>query len=194
MSMHDEPARPLTDASVRASLERKAAAELAAGEVAPTRYARFEAWVVGGFALAALALCSYNVFVRWFHPAATLELVEEVQVYLIVWAVFMSLGTVTLTDRHVKADLFVSMLPAPLARALAVFADVLGLGFALLLAWYGVAIAYQAWDFGDVSITSLRFPLWIYIAALPAGAVMTAIAHLMRLVGMRPRATQAPHA
>lgn len=189
----DRQAAPASDAGVHAALERKAASELAAGEPAPGRYARFEAAVVGGLAFAALALCSYNVFVRWFHPAATLELVEEVQVYLIVWAVFVSLGSVTLTDRHVKADLFVSMLPAPLARALAVFADVLGLGFTLLLVWYGVAIAYQAWDYGDVSITSLRFPLWIYIAALPAGALMMAIAHAMRLAGGRRTQAGSPH-
>ncbi len=173
-------------AGIQASLERKAADELDAEMASGSLIARLESFVVGGFALGALGLSTYNVVVRYFDPSLMLELVEEVQVYLIVWAVFLALGAVTRTDRHVKADLFVSMLPPRVARGLAAFTEVLGLAFALLLAYLGIGIAWQAYDFGDVSITSLRFPLWIYIAALPAGALTMAagyavrIAHLVR--------------
>ena len=171
---------------VQASLKLKAATELGAEtdtlSAMPSPLARLESTIVGGLALCALLLCSYNVAARYFNPALVLELVEEVQVYLIVWAVFLGLGVVTLQDRHVKADLFVSLLPIRYARRLATFNNLLGLGFTCLLLWFGVAIAYQAWDYGDVSITRLRFPLWIYIAALPAGALTMAAAYITRIV------------
>lgn len=164
-------------------LEQKAAAELGEGEAeaAPSGWLRFEDWVVGSLAIGALLLCSYNVVVRYFHPAWTLELVDEVQVYVIIWAVFLALGGVTAADRHVKADLFVSFFPPVMRKFAEVFVEVLGLAFALLLVWYGVILAYQAWSFGDVSTTSLRFPMWIYVAALPAGGFAMAIGYLLRL-------------
>jgi len=169
--------------AVYEALRHKAAAELGQeeGEGAQPLWLRIEDLLVGGLAVVALLLCSYNVIVRYFHPVWTLELIDEVQVYVIVWAVFLALGAVTVADRHVKADLFVSMFPPRLRRALEIFVDALGLAFALLLVWYGAIAAWQAWSFGDVSTTSLRFPLWIYISALPAGGVALALGYVVRL-------------
>src|SRR5512140_3389132 len=138
-------------------------------------------------AIGALALCSFTVAVRFFHPAWTLEMVDEVQVYVIIWAVFLALGAVTVADRHVKSDLFVSFFPPPLKRAVEIFVDLLGLAFALLLIWYGGVAAYQSWSYGDVSTTSLRFPLWMYVAALPAGGLTLAIGYVTRLKRLRSR-------
>jgi TRAP-type C4-dicarboxylate transport system permease small subunit len=169
--------------AVYEALRHKAAVDLAQKEDKALHplWLRTESLLVGSFGVAALLLCSYNVAVRYFHPAWTLELVDEVQVYVIVWAIFLSLGAVTVADRHVKADLFVSFFPEGLRRASEVFIDLLGLAFAGVLVWYGSAAAYQSWSYGDVSTTSLRFPLWIYIAALPAGGLTLSLGYLLRL-------------
>jgi len=173
-------------AAVFDALESKAAAELGqdlhASEGPRSRLGRLEDLLVGGFAFGALALCSYNVVVRDLLPSAVLDLVEEVQVYLIVWAVLLSLGSVTLGDRHVKADLFLTMFPPKLRHASEVFANLLGLGFGAMLLWYGVQITYDAWEFNEVSTTSLRFPMWIFIASLPAGGLALAVGYWRRLV------------
>ncbi len=169
--------------AVYEALRQKAAAELAQPDedAAQPLWLRIEDLLVGGLATAALLLCSYNVVVRYFHPAWTLELVDEVQVYVIVWAVLLSLGAVTVADRHVKADLFVTFFPPGLRRATELFIDLLGLAFAGMLLWYGATLAWQSWDYGDVSTTTLRFPLWIYFSALPAGGVALAVGYLIRL-------------
>jgi len=175
-------------AAVMEALHQKAASELEQeddGE--PSLISLIEGLLVGGMAIAALALCSFNVAVRFFHPAWTMEMVDEVQVYVIVWAVFLALGAVTVADRHVKSDLFVSFFPPPLKRAVELFVDLLGLAFALLLIWYGGVAAYQSWSYGDVSTTSLRFPLWMYVAALPAGGLTLAIGYVTRLKRLRAR-------
>ena len=121
------------------ALQHKVASELGQDEeeVRPSLLARIESLLVGGLAIVALALCTYNVVVRYFHPVWTLEMVDEVQVYVIVWAVFIALGAVTIADRHVKADLFVSFFPPRLRLGVEIFIDLLGLGFALMLLWYG---------------------------------------------------------
>ena len=152
--------------------------------VAPARRTlldRLDALLVGSFGALALLLATINVVLRIFFPESAIEWGDEVQVYLIVWAVCLSFGAVTAADRHVKADLFVSMLSPGLKRASVVLADALGLGMSAVLAWYGYLVAYDAWDFGDLSTTTLRFPLWIYYAALPLGAGLMALRYAIRL-------------
>jgi C4-dicarboxylate transporter, DctQ subunit len=179
--MEAKQALPAQSAVLEA-LHQKAAAERGhePGAAAPL-WLRIEDAIVGGLAIFALLLCSYNVIVRYFHPVWTLELVDEVQVYVIIWAVFLGLGAVTVADRHVKSDLFVSMFPPAARRVQEVFIDLLGLAFGLLLLWYGGGVAYQSWSYGDVSTTSLRFPLWIYVSALPAGGLSLAVGYAIRL-------------
>jgi TRAP-type C4-dicarboxylate transport system permease small subunit len=158
----------------------KVEAELAPHAAPRSAWTRFEELLVGGLALAALLVCSYNVFVRYFIHGLTLEAADEVQVYLVIWAVFLALGLVTAADRHVRADLFVAMFAPGFRRWVSIFGELLGLAFALLLLGYGTAVTWQTWSYGDLSTTSLRFPLWIYGAALPVGALLMAVAYAKR--------------
>ena len=162
------------------ALAEKAKAELSTGAGPRSAWIRLEELLVGGLAFAALLVCSYNVFMRYFIPSLTVEAADEVQVYLVIWAVFLALGLVTAADRHVRADLFVAMFAPGVRRFVTVFGELLGLAFALLLVGYGTAITWQTWSFGDLSTTSLRFPLWIYGAALPVGALLMAVAYAQR--------------
>lgn len=148
----------------------------------PTLLDRLDTVLVGGFGALALLLATVNVVLRIFFPRSALEWGDEVQVYLVVWAVCLSFAAVTAADRHVKADLFVSMLSPRAKRLSVVLADLLGLLMAGTLAWYGYLVAHDSWEFGDLSTTTLRFPLWIYYAALPVGAGLMALRYAVRLV------------
>ena len=183
MAASERPSAPKQDALAEA-LADKAEAELSTHAAPRSIWTRIEELLVGGLAFAALAVCSYNVFVRYFIPSLTLEAADEVQVYLVIWAVFLALGLVTAADRHVRADLFVAMFEPGFRRWVSIFSELLGLAFALLLVGYGTAITWQTWSFGDVSTTSLRFPLWIYTAALPVGTLLMAAAYAKRCVGV----------
>ncbi len=140
-----------------------------------------DAIVVGGLGLAALSLASLNVLLRTFWPHLAIEWGDEVQVYLVVWAVCISFAAVTAADRHIKADLVVGLLPVTLQRILSLMGDLLGLTISLVLGWYAYLVTYETWDFGDVSTTTLRFPLWIYSAALPLGMGLMAVRYAMRV-------------
>lgn len=186
MAISEPPAPPKAPvpAVLTSALAGRAEAELAPHAVLRPAWIRFEEVLVGGLALLALLICSYNVFVRYFVPRLTLEAADEVQVYLVIWAVFLALGLVTAADRHVRADLFVAMFAAGFRRRVGIFGELLGLAFALLLVGYGAAVTWQTWSYGDVSTTSLRFPLWIYSAALPVGALLMAVAYAKRCVNL----------
>jgi C4-dicarboxylate transporter, DctQ subunit len=179
-----EPPEAPAQAKLASALAEKVEAELSTHAAPRSAWTRIEEMLVGGLALAALLVCSYNVFVRYFLPRLTLEASDEVQVYLVIWAVFLALGLVTAADRHVRADLFVAMFAPGFRRWVGIFGELLGLAFALLLLGYGTAITWQTWSYGDVSTTSLRFPLWIYTAALPVGALLMATAYAMRCLNL----------
>ncbi len=182
MAASELPSAP-KQAVLAEALAEKAEAELSTHAVPRSIWTRVEELLVGGLAFAALAVCSYNVFVRYFIPSLTLEAADEVQVYLVIWAVFLALGLVTAADRHVRADLFVAMFAPGFRRWVSIFGELLGLAFALLLVGYGTAITWQTWSYGDVSTTSLRFPLWIYTAALPVGTLLMSVAYAKRCMG-----------
>jgi TRAP-type C4-dicarboxylate transport system permease small subunit len=143
---------------------------------------RIDSLVVGVLGIAALSLASINVALRTFAPQHAIEWGDEVQVYLVVWAVCLSFAAVTAADRHVKADLFVGMMPQPVQRALGLIGDVLGLVMAGILCWLAILVTHESWDFGDVSTTTLRFPLWIYQASLPVGMGLMTFTYLMRVL------------
>jgi C4-dicarboxylate transporter, DctQ subunit len=143
---------------------------------------RIDSFVVGALGISALTLASLNVLLRTFAPQYAIEWGDEVQVYLVVWAVCLSFAAVTAADRHVKADLFVGMMPAAVQRGLALFGDVLGLLMAGVLCWLAILVTHESWEFGDVSTTTLRFPLWIYQASLPIGMGLMTFTYLMRVL------------
>jgi TRAP-type C4-dicarboxylate transport system permease small subunit len=167
-------------ASLYSGLAEKAAAEIDTTSAA--LQFKIEQTIVGLLGLAALSVCLYNIVVRFVAPSFTLEWSDEVQVYITVWGIFLVLGVVTATDRHVKADLFVGMFSSIVQKRLHIFSDVLGLAFSLLLVYYGALITWQSYDFGDLSISSLRFPLWMYMAALPVGFFLAAAHYVFRIV------------
>lgn len=171
-----------TTSKVYESLRQKAEEDLQAESHDVPQASLLESTVVGGLAFTALFLCAYNVIARHVATDWILDFVEEFQVYMMIWAVFLSLGTLTLMDRHVKSDFFVNMFPPKLKTAVGWFSDILGVIFSVGLVYYGYQVAYQAYDFGDVSTTMLRTPLWIYFAALPAGGVVMGIAYAVRLL------------
>ncbi len=175
------PEQSGSTSKVYESLRQKAQEDLQAEAHELPPASPLESAVVGGLAFLALVLCAYNVIARHLAPEWILDFVEEFQVYMMIWAVFLSLGTLTLIDRHVKSDFFVNMFPPKLKTVVAWFSDILGVLFCVVITYYGFEVAYQAYDYGDVSTTMLRTPLWIYFAALPAGGVVMGIAYLIRI-------------
>lgn len=139
--------------------------------------------LIGG----ALLLVAATVLMRLFAPALAPTFSEEVTVYMVVWAVLIAGGGVTRNRAHVRADLVMSFMPKPWQRVCDITANVLGFAFAAFLVWYGFQVAYEAYSYNDLSASHVRFPLWIYYAALPVAAVLMCLAHLSTVVGLVSR-------
>jgi TRAP-type C4-dicarboxylate transport system permease small subunit len=96
-----------------------------------------------------------------------------------IWATFIALSGVTGENRHVRADLVTNGLARRYQAGLELLSFMCGAGFAALLAWYGFAVARDAYEIGDLSTTTLRFPMWIYYACLPVGAGLMTIRYVI---------------
>lgn len=142
---------------------------------------QLEVLLGGVLALLATASVVYATLSRYLiheQPSWTLEIV----VYLLVWASFIMASHLMKEGGHVGADFVTTHLPSAVRRWVDVATSLLALGFCLLVLWLGIAYAYDAYDFGEVSPSSVRFPMWIAYAAVPAGASMLALRLVQRLV------------
>ncbi len=141
----------------------------------------FERNLIGVLAIAALALATYQMIARYLFPSLSTAWTGEVVIYLIVWAVFVAASLLVHDDAHVRADLVLRLLPAKSQRPIEIFNIVVALVFSLVLAYFGVLAALDSWQMDERSITALRFPMWVYYAALPAGFALMALRYIRRL-------------
>lgn len=139
--------------------------------------------IVGILAALSLGIVVYTIFVRLLAPSLTPSWADETTVYFMIWATLIACSGVTAQNRHVRADLLTSALSPRHQMILELASYVCGAIFTALLTWYGYRVARDAWEFGDLSTTTLRFPMWIYYACLPVGAGLMTIRYLV-LIGM----------
>jgi len=135
---------------------------------------------LGMLALVAASLVlSYSVFSRYFFKAAT-DWQDEVAVFAIVGAVFLSGAWVQAQRGHVGIDAVIGLLPARVNRVRAVVVDVLSLAFCAFFAWKSWTLFLEAWV--DKMTTSSTFapPLTIPYGMMAAGMTLLACQLLLQ--------------
>lgn len=145
---------------------------------------RAEQAIVGILGLAALACAVWQVLSRYFFPQQSIGYAEEVIVYLLIWAVMIVSSQLVRTDSHVRPDVLRNVVPAGVTRWLEMFNCVAAIVFCGGMAWYGWQIVATASAIDERSASDLRFPMWIYYAALPAGGALMSIRYAVRLIGL----------
>jgi C4-dicarboxylate transporter DctQ subunit len=145
---------------------------------------RAEQTLVGGLGLAALVFALWQIASRYFFPQQSISYAEEVIVYLLIWAIMIVSSQLVRTDGHVRPDLVLNVVPAGVARWMEVLNCVAAIVFCGALIWYGRQVVDIALLIDERSATDLRFPMWIYYAALPVGGFLMLIRYVIRLVGI----------
>lgn len=150
-----------------------------------------EQFLVAAPALVALALVAEQAAARYLYPTALYDWADEIEVYLVVWSILVSLGRISAEGAHIRAEVVIDRLPAWLARGLDIATTALGLVFLLVLTWYAWRVAHDAFVFDDRTSSSLRFPIWIYYAAMPAGCAAMSVGFLLHLIRLLSAPTAA---
>lgn len=108
----------------------------------------------------------------------------ELAGFLLLGATFTGLAYTFTVGGHIRVDLVHRALPGGARRGLDMLVTAVALAITGYAAWYSGWLAYDSFDFGDVSIGMVPVPLWIPQAVMVAGLVWLAIALADALVGL----------
>ena len=96
--------------------------------------------------------------------------------YCMAAAGFLALAHTLKRGEHIRVTLVLEHLGAKARRALERFSLAVALLLATLFAYYSVRLAFQSWQFNDVSTGNDATPLWIPQLAMAAGTIVLMIA------------------
>jgi C4-dicarboxylate transporter DctQ subunit len=142
---------------------------------------RVEQTLVGLLGFAALSFALWQVVSRYFFAQESISYAEELIVYLMIWAIMIVSSQLVRTDGHVRPDLVLNIVPPHAARWMEIFNCTAAIVFCGALVWYGRQVVEIALLINEHSASDLRFPMWIYYAALPAGGLLMLVRYVIRL-------------
>lgn len=136
--------------------------------------------------LAGLQLILRSVF------ATSLLWADELLRILVLWLAVLGAIAAARTDRHLRIDVVLRLLP-PRARELtACVASLVVVGVAGLFAYEAARFTQQAWEFEDTVLGGLA-PQWPFLLIMPVGLALiagcylrNAWRHLRRALGREP--------
>lgn len=137
--------------------------------------------LLGGVLLVAVGgLISYEVVARFLFNAPTTWILD-VSIYLTMWATFLAVGHTLRAGAHIRMDLYVRRLAPRARRATDAVVAVLALAFSALLTWQGLQSIADAVRLGEVTLSTIRVPLWVPLAAIPTGGLILVAGWLLCL-------------
>ena len=134
-----------------------------------------------------LAACvlTYSVVVRYFLKYST-DWQDEMSVFLIVGAVFMSAAAIQAQRGHIGIEAIVGLLPKRVNRIRILLVDLASLAFCAYFAWKSITLLHEAIVDDYHSSSTWAPPLWIPYSLMTAGMVLLSVQLLLQVVaGMR---------
>ncbi|HEY0202001.1 MAG TPA: TRAP transporter small permease subunit [Burkholderiaceae bacterium] len=139
-------------------------------------------------AAALAALCMVGLLLAVLTSIASRQLgfnisgIDSYAGYLMAASGFLALAHTLKKGEHIRVTLILAQLREPARHRLEVWALFASTLLALLFAWYSVRLAWQSYDFHDLSTNNDATPLWIPQLSMAFGAVIFAIAFIDELV------------
>ena len=151
------------------------------------------AWLAAALMVGTLVMVLASVATRlfnWFVPGT-----DAYAGYCMAGAGFLALAHTLKRGEHIRVTLVVERLHGPARHRLELFALGVATLLAAVFAAYSVRLAWQSFDFNDISTGNDATPLWIPQLTMAVGALVLAIAFVDELVlewrGVRRVATPA---
>ena len=137
--------------------------------------------------IAASFVLTYSVIVRYFLKFST-DWQDEMSVFLIVGAVFMSSAAVQAFRGHVAIETIVGFLPSRVNMIRLILVDLGSLTFCAFFAWKSWTLLHEAVDEGFHSGSTWGPPLWIPYSLMAVGMTLLSIQILLQVIhGVRHR-------
>lgn len=108
---------------------------------------------------------------------------EEVTVFLLLGAMFLSMASVQARRGHIGIDALTGLLPAGLDRGRRLLVDVTSLAFVGFFAWKCWQMLHEAIVEDSHTMSTWGPPLWIPYSLMTAGMVLLTIQIALQVVG-----------
>jgi TRAP-type C4-dicarboxylate transport system permease small subunit len=131
--------------------------------------------------IAAGLVLTYSVIVRYFLKIST-DWQDEMSVFLIVGAVFMSSAAVQALRGHVAIEAIVGLLPPRVNMIRQILVDVASLAFCGFFAWKSWTLLLEAVEEGFHSGSTWGPPLWIPYSLMTVGMSLLSVQILLQVV------------
>ena len=141
-----------------------------------------ESAIAAVLGIVALLLFLGGMVLRLVAPGAVGGWIEEVTIYLVVWALLLAAAGCVQRREHVRADFFIRHLPASGRKAAEVLAALAGLVFCAALAWFGWLVVDFALMLDERGPSVLQLPKAYYYAALPVSMAAMALRYVVETV------------
>ena len=133
-----------------------------------------------GLVVAGLVL-TYSVFSRYFFHFST-DWQDELSVFLIVGAVFMSSGAIQKVRGHVAIEAIVGLLPDGVNRVRMIMVDIACMLFCGYFSWKSWLLLDEAWTDNFHSGSTWGPPLWIPYSLMTVGMTLLTIQLLLQVI------------
>ena len=133
--------------------------------------------------ICSVALNFANIIGRYFF-AVSISWAEEIMLFLMVGCVFLGSGLVSWSNRQIKMDVIVSMMPLPVRKVLTVISDLVFMATCFALAIFAWPVIEQLAAFDERS-QAANFPLVIPQAMIPIGLTLMACLVGVRMIAQR---------
>jgi TRAP-type C4-dicarboxylate transport system permease small subunit len=130
--------------------------------------------------IASLVL-TYSVVSRYFLHLST-DWQDELSVFLIVGAVFMSSASIQERRGHVAIEAIIGLLPAGINRVRQIMADGASFAFCGFFAWKSWLLLAEAWSEDFHSESTWGPPLWIPYSLMTVGMALLAVQLAMQIL------------
>src|SRR5438128_11284797 len=145
--------------------------------------------LIASIALVAASLVlTYSVIVRYFLKIST-DWQDEMSVFLIIGAVFMSSAAIQARRGHVAIEAISSLLSPSVNRVRLIIVDILSLAFCAFFALKAWTLLEEAWVENFHSGSTWGPPLWVPYSLMTAGMMLLSLQLLLQIAGafLRPK-------
>lgn len=122
--------------------------------------------IIAGFLLVAMTLLLAVQIVERYILGSSIVWLEEIARICFVWTIYFSAAGATRDDRHIRIEILDLFLGPAALKWVTLFADVLTIGFDLVIVWLGILLVQSSIQYGDVtSVTNI--PMGFIYVVIP---------------------------
>lgn len=143
-------------------------------------YAALEDYIAGTLLFTGLTLIFINVILRYFFGKPQSRL-DEYSVYFVVWGILIGIAGALRDNHHIKVDILFQALSIGVRRYVSIFANLMGLGFAMFYTYFGIELVNNYIASGQKS-TDSQFPLWIVNLVMPISGILFSARFVDKLI------------